>query len=174
MNQYLLLLLSFMKIGAFSFGGGYAMIPLISRVVVTERGWLSELEFIDVIAISEATPGPIAINSATYVGYKVGGVLGSAVATLGVVLPSFIIMLILGALFLRYKEVPVVRDMLSGIRPVVAALVVNAALSVMKTSLEGFVPVAVAGLVIVLILKYKKDPIKLLMLAGLSGLILYR
>ncbi len=84
------LFVSFFKVGAFAFGGGYAMIPLISREVVSTRGWLDMAEFIDVIAISQGTPGPIAINSATYIGFKVAGVLGSLMATFGVVLPSFI------------------------------------------------------------------------------------
>ena len=153
---------SFFKIGAVAFGGGYAMIPLICGEVVNVRGWLDMAEFVDVIAISQGTPGPIAINSATYVGFKVAGVPGSAVATLGVVLPPFIIMMILGRLFLKYKEVPVVKDMLSGIRPVVVALILCAALSVFSTSVTGVVPAIVAAAAIVAILAFDVDPVLLL------------
>lgn len=173
MSALLDLFVSFFKIGAVAFGGGYAMIPLICGEVVDVRGWLDMAEFVDVIAISQGTPGPIAINSATYVGFKVGGVLGSAVATLGIVVPPFIIMMILGRLFLRYKEVPVVKDMLCGIRPVVVALILSAALSVFSTSVTGVVPATVAAAVVVAILVFEIDPILLLVLSGVLGLVLY-
>lgn len=167
------LFLSFLKVGAFAFGGGYAMIPLISREVVSTRGWLDMAEFVDVIAISQGTPGPIAINSATYVGFKVAGILGSLTATFGVILPSFIIMMILGRLFLKYNEVPFVQDMLAGIRPVVAALILSAALSVFPTSVTGMVPGIVAVAVIAAILVFDIDPILLLVISGVAGLVLY-
>lgn len=150
------------------------MIPLICGEVVNVRGWLDMAEFVDVIAISQGTPGPIAINSATYVGFKVAGVPGSAVATLGVVLPPFIIMMILGRLFLKYKEVPVVKDMLSGIRPVVVALILCAALSVFSTSVTGVVPAIVAAAAIVAILAFDVDPVLLLVISGAAGLVMYR
>ncbi len=168
------LLLSFMKIGAFSFGGGYAMIPLISREIVESRGWLSMTEFIDVIAISQGTPGPIAINAATYVGYKVGGVAGSAVATAGVVLPSFVILIVLGTLFLKFREIGVVRDMFSGVRPTVVALIVAAAFSVVSTSITGVVPAIVSLAVIIGVLKFRLDPVLLLIASGALGFFLYR
>ncbi|NPV70507.1 MAG: chromate transporter [Firmicutes bacterium] len=172
-NMYIKLLVSFMKIGAFSFGGGYAMIPLISREIVETRGWLSMPEFIDVIAISQGTPGPIAINAATYVGYKVGGVAGSALATAGVVFPSFIILIILGMLFLRFREVGFVKDMFSGIRPTVVALIAAAAFSVASTSVTGVVPAIVSGAVIIGILKFRLDPVLLLIASGVMGFFLY-
>ncbi|HHW17775.1 MAG TPA: chromate transporter [Firmicutes bacterium] len=175
MNRAVLdLLVSFMKIGAFSFGGGYAMIPLITREVVTNRGWLDLTEFIDVLAISQGTPGPIAINSATYVGYKVAGVFGSVMATAGVVLPSFVIMLVLGLLFLKYREVPFVKDMLSGIRPVVVALILSAALSVLSSSVTGIVPAVVSAAVVVAVLAFNVDPILLLVVSGVLGFFMYR
>ncbi len=167
------LFVSFLRVGAFAFGGGYAMIPLISREVVSIRGWLDMAEFVDVIAISQGTPGPIAINSATYVGFKVAGILGSLTATFGVVLPAFTIMMILGRLFLKYSEVPVVQDMLAGIRPVVVALILSAALSVFPTSVTGVIPGIVAVAVVVAILVFNIDPILLLVLSGVLGLVLY-
>ena len=175
MGEVLLqLFVSFLKVGAFAFGGGYAMIPLISEEVVTYRGWLEMEEFIDVIAISQGTPGPIAINSATFVGFKVAGVIGSITATLGVVLPSFVIMMVLGRLFLRYKEVPVVKHMLSGIRPVVVALILAAAFSVLPNSITGIVPAIVAAVVIIAIVVFDVDPILLLVLSGAMGFFAYR
>ncbi|HOL12662.1 MAG TPA: chromate transporter [Bacillota bacterium] len=175
MGEILLqLFVSFLKVGAFAFGGGYAMIPLISEEVVTYRGWLEMEEFIDVIAISQGTPGPIAINSATFVGFKVAGVIGSITATLGVVLPSFVIMMVLGRLFLRYKEVPVVKHMLSGIRPVVVALILAAAFSVLPNSITGIVPAIVAAVVIIAIVVFDVDPILLLVLSGVMGFFAYR
>ncbi len=175
MGEVLLqLFVSFLKVGAFAFGGGYAMIPLISEEVVTYRGWLEMEEFIDVIAISQGTPGPIAINSATFVGFKVAGVIGSITATLGVVLPSFVIMMVLGRLFLRYKEVPVVKHMLSGIRPVVVALILAAAFSVLPNSITGIIPAIVAAVVIIAIVVFDVDPILLLVLSGVMGFFAYR
>jgi chromate transporter len=167
------LFLSFFKIGAFSFGGGYAMIPLISTEVVDVRQWLSMGEFVDVIALSQATPGPIAINSATYVGYKVSGFWGSVAATLGVVTPSLVIMLILGFLFYRYRGLPLVKDIFKGIRPVVVVLVAAAAWSVVPSTLTGVIPGAVAAVSAVLILRFRKDPVMVLLAAGALGLILY-
>lgn len=167
------LFLSFAKIGAFSFGGGYAMIPLISREIVQAKAWLSMDEFIDVIALSQATPGPIAINSATYVGYKVMGVWGSVAATVGVVFPSFLIMMGLGYLFLKYRDVGFVKDIFKGIRPVVVALILSAAISVASTSLTGAVPVVIACLVIGAIVGLNIDPVLLLLGSGILGYFLY-
>ncbi|HHY76377.1 MAG TPA: chromate transporter [Firmicutes bacterium] len=167
------LFLTFAKIGAFSFGGGYAMIPLISHEVVTANGWITMDEFIDVVALSQATPGPIAINSATYIGYKVAGFWGSLAATAGVVTPSFAIMLILGFLFYKYRDVAFVKDIFRGIRPVVVVLIVSAALSVVPSTLTGVIPGIVAAVSAALILGFKKDPVLVLLAAGALGLILY-
>jgi len=167
------LFLTFAKIGAFSFGGGYAMIPLISHEVVTSNSWITMDEFVDVVALSQATPGPIAINSATYIGYKVAGFWGSVAATAGVVVPSFVIMLILGFLFYKYRNVALVKDIFRGIRPVVVVLIVAAALSVVPSTLTGFVPGLIAAISTALILGLRKDPVMVLLGAGALGLILY-
>src|SRR5699024_9078016 len=116
------LFLSFFKIGAFTFGGGYAMIPLIQKEVITNQQWLTTREFIDIIAVAEMTPGPIAINSATFLGYKVSGVFGSVVATLGVVLPSFIVIGIIFYFLSKFRESSNVEQAFKGIRPVVLGL----------------------------------------------------
>lgn len=165
---------TFFKIGLFSFGGGYAMIPLISREVVERHAWLTMAEFIDLIAISQGTPGPIAINAATFIGYKMGGLAGSAVATLAVVAPSFIIMSILTFAFLKWRNLDTVKRMFSGIRPVVVALILSAALSVFRESVTGLFPGLVAAAVMVLVAFLKVDPILLLAITGFMGAVVYR
>jgi len=165
---------TFFKIGLFSFGGGYAMIPLISREVAQRHAWLTMGEFIDLIAISQGTPGPIAINSATFIGYKMGGFMGSVMATLGVVAPSFLVMSALTFAFLKWRNLEVVKSMFSGIRPVVVALIFAAAVSVFSESVTGVLPGVVALTVMILVAFLNVDPILLLALAGLMGAVIYR
>lgn len=131
---YLRLLLTFIKIGLFSFGGGYAMIPLIQKEIET-NGWVSNSEFVDIIAISEITPGPISVNSATFVGYKAAGIFGGTAATIGVALPSIILVIIISRYFFKFQNHPVKMAVFYGIRPVVTALVLTAAVFVAETSL---------------------------------------
>lgn len=130
------LFFTFFKIGALTFGGGYAMIPFVREQVLL-HGWLTEEELLNMIAVSESTPGPIAVNMATFVGSNEAGILGSAVATLGVVLPSFIIILVISALlknFLKYKGV---KAFLSGVRPCVVSLILGTAITVFLSVLFG-------------------------------------
>ena len=117
---YLHLFLTFLEIGAFTFGGGYAMLPLIRQAVV-ENAWMTERELLDFIAVSESTPGPLAVNMATYVGNTAGGIAGAAAATLGVVLPSFAVITIVARFYGRYKSSAVVEGCMSGVRPVMLA-----------------------------------------------------
>ncbi len=122
----------FFKIGAFTFGGGYAMIPLIEREVAEKRGWIRSQDMLDIIAIAESTPGPIAINTATFVGYKTAGVLGAACATLGVVLPSFLIISIISFVLAEFREFKPVQFAFNGIRAGVLALIIKALWSMYK------------------------------------------
>jgi len=126
------LLMSFIKIGLFSFGGGYAMIPMIQQEIEA-HGWLSSEEFVDIIAVSEMTPGPIAVNSATFVGYKTAGVLGGAVATIGVALPSLILALLVSKVFFKFQKHPFKDTFFYGIRPTVSALIMTADIFVAET-----------------------------------------
>ncbi len=128
----LTLFLTFLEIGAFTFGGGYAMLPLIKEKVL-EHGWLALSELVDFIAVSESTPGPFAINMATYVGKVTGGVLGSVCSTLGVVLPSFVIILIVAKCYERFKESSLVKGMMTGLRPAVIGMIGTALISVGAT-----------------------------------------
>jgi len=165
------LFLTFFRIGAFSFGGGYAMIPLIEREIITANHWLTKTEFIDVVAISQATPGPVAINSATFVGYKVAGVLGSIVATAGVVLPSAMIVMLLAWLFYRYRELPVVGDLLSGIRPVTVVLIIVAAISIWSSSVVDLTTGIIAVAALSVLALTKVDPLLVLLGGAIFGLL---
>lgn len=129
---------SFFKIGAFTFGGGYAMIPLIQNEAVEKRHWVTDEDILDIIAIAESTPGPIAINSATFVGYKAAGVLGSMCATLGVVLPSFVIILLLSYVLQQFQELKPVVYAFNGIRAGVLALLVKALWTMYTKSPKGW------------------------------------
>ena len=137
MNIYLLLFLEFFKIGLFTFGGGYAMIPLVKEVVL-EYGWLTESEFYNFIGICESTPGPIAINMATYIGARQGDLLGSICATVGVVLPSFIIIILIAALLKNIIKNPYVQAFLTGIKPVVLGLISSTGLVLLAKAI-GYV-----------------------------------
>ena len=125
-TKLLQLFLTFFRIGLFTFGGGYAMIPLIQRETVERRKWISDDDILEVIAIAESTPGPIAINSATFIGYKVAGVWGAVCATLGTVLPSFIIILIISFFLRQFQDIKAVQYAFNGIRAGVLALVIKA------------------------------------------------
>lgn len=122
----------FFKIGAFTFGGGYAMIPFIQREIVQEHGYIDEDEVVEIVAIAESTPGPVAINMATFVGYKCAGVIGSAFCTLGTVLPSFIIILIISYFYEQFAHLKVIQYAFNGIRAGVLVLLIKALLTVYK------------------------------------------
>ena len=134
---YLRLFLTFLEIGAFSFGGGYGMISLI-RQKVLEQGWLSEEEFLNLIAVSESTPGPIAVNMATFIGSTQAGVVGSLCATFGAILPSFLIVLIITALVSNFLEYSGVKAFLCGVRPAIVALIVGTALTMFSSTVFGY------------------------------------
>lgn len=126
------LFITFFKIGAFTFGGGYAMIALLEGELVTKKKWVTQEEFLDIVAIAESTPGPVAINSATFIGYKMAGVVGSALATLGTVLPSFTIIYIISLFFDRFMELKAVASAFKGIQACVVYLIFSAGLKLFK------------------------------------------
>ena len=177
---YLQLFWSFLQIGLFSFGGGYAAIPLIQGQIVERHGWLSMPEFTDLITISQMTPGPIAINSATFVGIKIAGVPGSAVATLCCILPSCIIVTLIARLYLKYRTMALLQGVLGSLRPAVVALIASAGLSILVTAFWGDAVIALAAtnwvmvlifaLSLFLLLKCKLDPILVMVLAGVCKL----
>ena len=169
--MYAKIFFTFFKIGLFTFGGGHAMIPLIHRDVIDTNEWIKESEFIHIIAIAESTPGPIAVNTATYVGYKIKGVLGSAVATLGVILPSFIIISLISLILMEFKENTYVEYAFKGIRVAVSMLIFNAALRIyghFKNDWFAYLMIATGfGLIM-----FRLIPVVLVFLiGGLSGII---
>lgn len=175
MSVYIQLFLSFFKIGLFGFGGGYAMLSLIQHEVVESHQWLTVNEFTDIVAISQMTPGPIGINSATYIGYTAtGSVLGSVVATFAISLPSFIIMLIIARSFLKFRRNKYVNDAFTGLRPVIVGLIAAAALQLMnKENFIDYTAVVFFIMALVLIWKCKIHPMLVIIIAGIAGLFVY-
>lgn len=131
-KKLLNLFLTFFKIGIFTFGGGYAMIPLVERECVSKKNWMDHNEFMDMIAIAESTPGPIAVNMATYTGFKMAGVIGSVFSTLGVILPSFIIIFVISLFFDKFLELKLVAYAFRGIQACVIYLILNAGIKMVK------------------------------------------
>jgi len=189
---YLKLFFSFFKIGLFSFGGGYAMIPLIQKEIEI-NGWLSASEFIDIISVSEMTPGPIAVNTATFVGYKTAGFLGGLVSTLGVSLPSLILILVVSGFFFRMQSKPANIMIFYGVRPAVTGLITAAAIFVAETaflkseavgaqlmhiiskplSSIDFGGIIILVLSLVALVKFKLHPILTIIGAGVAGVVIY-
>src|SRR5690554_623423 len=179
---YLQLFISFLKIGLFGFGGGYAMLPLIQREVVDIHGWISVNDFTDIVAISQTTPGPIAFNSATYIGYteitEAGystgyGILGSAISTLAVSIPSLILMTLVCLFFFRLKNNPWLQSSLSVLKLTIIGLIASAALMLMNE--HNFIDYKswIIFTIIMIASIRKVDPILLIVLSGIAGLILY-
>lgn len=139
-KKLLPLFLTFLKIGGFTFGGGYAMIPIIQREIVEKKKWITDEDILEIIAIAESTPGPIAINSATFVGYRVGGFLGALLATLGVVLPPFTIIFAISFVLRQFSELKAVKYAFWGIRAGVLALICKALWSMYKKVDKGLIP----------------------------------
>ena len=188
---YLKIFWTFFKIGLFGFGGGYAMISMIQAEVVSNHGWMTNGEFTDIVAISQSTPGPIGINSATYVGYtsvvnagysSLWGTLGSLIATFAVVLPSLILMLAISRFFMKYKNHPAVEHTFMGLRPAVVGLLAAAALLLMNAenfSAPGenpwqfFISVGLFLFAFIGQMVYKMNPVLLLVLCGITGMLLF-
>lgn len=185
---YLRLIWSYLKIGLFGFGGGYAMLSLIEREIVGP-GWITEKMFTDIVAISQMTPGPIGINSATYIGYAapmqagfthpLWGLLGSVICTLVVVLPSFLLVAYTSHFITRHKESVAVRGIFMGLRPVVIGLIASAALLLMNSENFGYenseivISTIIAAAALATVLFTKLHPIIVIVLSGIAGLIIY-
>lgn len=172
---YFRLFVTFFKIGLFSFGGGYAMLPLIQTEVVDVNHWISVSEFTDIVAISQVTPGPVAVNSATYIGYTVSNsILGSFFATIGVTLPSIIIMLIICNFFFKFKNNKYVENAFVGLRPVVVGLVLSAMLLLInKETFIDYKSIIFFALSFFATWKLKMNPILITILVGIAGYIVY-
>ncbi len=163
----------FFKIGAFTFGGGYAMIPIIQKETVENHKFIKESDILDIVAIAESTPGPIAINSATFVGYQTAGVLGSIGATLGVVLPSFVIILLISFFLRQFMEYSVVRYAFAGIRAGVMALVIKAFVSMYKQCPKGAISYFIMAAAFLLAVFTNVSAIIIIVSAALVGLVTF-
>ena len=167
------LFLTFFKIGALSFGGGYAMLPFIQREIIETNSWLTISEFIDIIGISQMTPGPIAINSATFVGYKVSGIMGSIFATLGITAVSFILISIVHKLTNKFRDSIFLKACFLGMRPVLIALIINAFLSLAKSAYSDVKSVIVTLIIGGCLLSKKVHPMATIAIAAVLGIILW-
>lgn len=159
----------FFRIGVGTIGGGYAMIPMMQHEIVQKEGWLSEGEFIDIMAVAQATPGVFAVNMAGHIGYKLGGLRVAVLAALGNILPSFLIILLLAGIFRQFKEYKLVEYAFRGIRPVVVALIAAPVFTMARTAgltrYTLWIPIVAAGLIYLLDI----SPIYVILVAGLSG-----
>lgn len=178
---YLQLFWSFIQIGLFSIGGGYAAMPLIQAQVVQHHGWLSMGEFTDLITIAEMTPGPIAVNSATFVGIRIAGLPGALIATFGCILPSLLIVSLLAFIYYRYKSLSLLQSILASLRPAVVALIASAGLSIllqvvfagqtMALEAVNWVGVVLFAAAFFAIRKLKWNPILVMVLCGVGNLL---
>ena len=171
MKELLTIFLTFLKIGAFTFGGGYAMIPLIQREAVEKHHWVTDEDILDIVAIAESTPGPIAINAATFVGYQHKGFAGALAATLGVVLPSFVIIWVISGILRQFKELLAVQYAFNGIRVGVLVMMLKALMKMLKTNRKGIVAYFLMGLSFVLTAFCKVNTFLVIGICGLLGLV---
>lgn len=177
---YWQLFFSFLQIGALSFGGGYAAMPLIQAQIVTQHQWLTMSEFTDLVTIAEMTPGPIAVNSATFVGTKIGGVFGALVATAGCILPACILVTLIAKLYLKYKNIAVLQSVLGSLRPAVVAMIASAGILILVSAFWGgtvnlaatnWLMVGIFLAAFLLLRKTKLNPIAVMVLAGIANLL---
>ncbi len=191
--KLLQLFFSFMQVGLFSIGGGYAALPLIQNQVVDIHGWITLTEFTDLITIAEMTPGPISINSSTFVGMRVlddygtgAGILGAVVATFGSIFPSFVIVSVLAYVYFKYRDLTAMSGLFKGLRPVIIALIASAGLSILILTFTGvkdlldppgldinYIGVALFGAALFFQVKFKKNPIYTMLGSGIIGGLIY-
>lgn len=174
MNELLKLFMAFARIGAFTFGGGYAMLPMLQREVVEKNQWATEDEIMDYYAIGQCTPGIIAVNTATFVGYKTKGIPGAIFATLGMITPSVIIITIIAAFLKNFAELEIVKHAFNGIRACVCVLILNAVTKLAQKSLVDKVCIGICIVVLILSLFSPLSPALIVILAGAAGLLFKR
>lgn len=167
------LFFAFLKIGAFSFGGGYGVLAFMQREIIETNKWISMQDFTNIVAIAEMTPGPIAVNASTFVGFKMGGFLGSSLATLGVVLVPFTLSLIVSIYFNKFKHLEQVNWMLKGIRPAVLGLIAAACINIGKISFVDLKSVIIGILTFIGVYRFKINPIIALAISGVLGVVFY-
>ncbi|MDP4134026.1 MAG: chromate transporter [Bacillota bacterium] len=181
---YLQLLYSFLQVGLFSFGGGYAILPMIQQQVVILNHWLTMKEFADVVTISQMTPGPIALNASTFVGMKMAGIMGAVTATFGCAFPTTVLALIVGHYFYKYRDMTLVKGVFEGLRPAVVSLIASAGMSILILSLFNvetltlgilshidWKAVVMFAISLFILRKWKANPIYIMLGSGVIGAI---
>lgn len=174
MNKILTMFLTFLKIGAFTFGGGYAMIPLIETEVVNKRHWIDKEEFLDIIVISQTFPGALAVNSSIFIGYKIGGIIGAILALMGVVLPSFFIILIVAHFFLQFRNNPIIDLVFKGISAAVPMLILVAVTSLSKSINKNIANLFIVIITVIGISVLDIHPMLIILLSGIYGTVFLR
>ena len=162
---------TFCKIGALTFGGGYAMLPLIQREIVENKKWSTEREILDYYANEQCTPGVIAVNTATFIGFKLKGIIGGIVATLGVVFPSLIIILIIASFLQSFADLSIVQSAFAGIRVAVVALIITTVIKLLKSSIKDYLGVIIAIIAFIISAFIGLSPVYVVIAAGLTGFI---
>lgn len=162
---------TFCKIGALTFGGGYAMLPLIQREIVENKKWSTEREILDYYAVGQCTPGVIAVNTATFIGFKLKGIIGGIVATLGVVFPSLIIILIIASFLQSFADLSIVQSAFAGIRVAVVALIITTVIKLLKSSIKDYLGVIIAIIAFIISAFIGLSPAYVVIAAGLTGFI---
>lgn len=174
MNLYLELFLTFAKMGVCTFGGGMAMLPILQREVVETKGWATDEELTDYYAIGQCTPGIIAVNTATFIGYKQKGILGGILATLGVVFPSLVIITLIATFLTNFADLPVVQHALAGVNACVVALIASSVLKLGKSTVKDVATVCIFFAVLVLAFFVGLSPVLLILGAGFAGYVVRR
>ena len=162
---------TFCKIGALTFGGGYAMLPIIQREIVENKKWSTEKEILDYYAVGQCTPGVIAVNTATFIGYKLRGIIGGIVATLGVIFPSIVIILIIAAFLQNFADLAIVQSAFAGIRVAVVALIITTVVKLIKSSIKDYLGVIIAIIAFVISAFIGLSPVYVVIAAALTGFI---
>lgn len=162
---------TFCKIGALTFGGGYAMLPLIQREIVENKKWSTEKEILDYYAVGQCTPGVIAVNTATFIGYKLRGIIGGIVATLGVIFPSIVIIIIIATFLQNFADLAIVQSAFAGIRVAVVALIITTVVKLIKSSIKDYLGVIIAIIAFVISAFIGLSPVYVVIAAALTGFI---
>ena len=174
MKKVLELFVSIFKIGAFTFGGGYAMIPLIEKEVVTNKGWLTKEEFMDILVVAQSLPGALAINTSIFLGYRIAGIIGALVSLLAVALPSFIIILIIAAFFMQFRNNYYVNAAFNGITTAVPMLVLAGAISLSKGLGKGVRTIITIIIALVALVFFNINPVLVIIISGIYGALFLR
>ncbi len=164
----------FFKIGIVTFGGGQAMLPILQHELVYNYGWINIDRFLYFVSVSEVTPGPVALNMATFIGFELKGIIGSVFATLGVIMPSFIVILLVAKASEKFKENKIYKRFMKGVRPVIIALLINAIYLITQRGFSGYAPYIMAVSVFLIFKYWRRNPALLLLITGIIGMFVIR